>query len=272
MKPGGYLWWYVDALSDDHSHGFTLIAFVGSVFSPYYHWAGRRDPENHVAINVALYGRPGARWAMTERGRGALKRDAATFRVGPSGLAWDGEALRIDLHERSAPFFRPIRGAAVVRPRALTRRAFVLDEAARHRWAPLAPQCDFELTLDSPNLSWTGQAYLDTNDGDEPLEDGFESWDWARAIGPDGVKILYETRRRAGGPMDLALQVAPDGLVSEFTPPPRRALPKGRIWGVPRAIRADDGAPAQVAETLEDTPFYTRNVVETRVGGAPTTW
>ena len=36
---GGYAWWYVDALSDDGRHGITIIAFIGSVFSPYYAWA-----------------------------------------------------------------------------------------------------------------------------------------------------------------------------------------------------------------------------------------
>ena len=39
----------------------TLIAFVGSVFSPYYAWARRRgqaDAENHCALNLALYRRP----------------------------------------------------------------------------------------------------------------------------------------------------------------------------------------------------------------------
>ena len=30
----GYSWWYVDGLSDDGSQGITLIAFIGSVFSP----------------------------------------------------------------------------------------------------------------------------------------------------------------------------------------------------------------------------------------------
>jgi len=209
---------------------------------------------------------------MTERGRKALARDATTFRVGPSGLEWTGTELRIDLNERAAPLPLPIRGRAVVRPRCFTRRAFDLDVAAKHRWAPLAPLCDFELDLDAPGLSWRGSAYLDTNDGDEPLEDGFQTWDWARAINSDGVKILYETRRRAGGPMDFALDVAPDGSVRDFTPPPRRVLPRGRIWRVPRAIRADAGADAQVTETLEDTPFYTRNVIETRVSGQPTTW
>ena len=71
MTPGGYGWWYVDGVSDDGAHGITIIAFVGSVFSPYYKWArGRRqppDPAHHCALNVALYGRGGKRWAMTWR-------------------------------------------------------------------------------------------------------------------------------------------------------------------------------------------------------------
>ena len=56
VDPGGYAWWYIDAVSDDRRHGLTVIAFVGSVFSPYYAWTGRRDPLNHCAVNVALYG------------------------------------------------------------------------------------------------------------------------------------------------------------------------------------------------------------------------
>ena len=64
VAPGGYRWWYVDALSDDGQHGLTLIGFIGSVFSPYYAWArgasGLAEAENHVALNVALYGPRGA--------------------------------------------------------------------------------------------------------------------------------------------------------------------------------------------------------------------
>jgi hypothetical protein len=59
VPPAAYLWWYVDGLSDCGRYGLSVIAFVGSVFSPYYHWAGRRDPDDHVCINVALY-RPAA--------------------------------------------------------------------------------------------------------------------------------------------------------------------------------------------------------------------
>ena len=38
----GYAWWYVDGLSDDGRYGLTVIAFIGSVFSPYYARARRR--------------------------------------------------------------------------------------------------------------------------------------------------------------------------------------------------------------------------------------
>ena len=41
VATNGYAWWYVDALSDDGQHGLTIIAFIGSVFSPYYARARR---------------------------------------------------------------------------------------------------------------------------------------------------------------------------------------------------------------------------------------
>ena len=53
VRPRGYAWWYVDALSDDGKEGLTLIAFIGSVFSPYYFKGRRRgddDPRNYCSL------------------------------------------------------------------------------------------------------------------------------------------------------------------------------------------------------------------------------
>ena len=47
VPSGGYLWWYVDALSDCGRYGLSIIAFVGSVFSPYYAWARRKGDVTH---------------------------------------------------------------------------------------------------------------------------------------------------------------------------------------------------------------------------------
>ena len=83
----GYRWWYVDGLSEDGQSGITIIAFIGSVFSPYYAWArrqGRGDPHNFCSINVALYGKGGKRWAMTERSHEAVVSPRIAFKSAPA--------------------------------------------------------------------------------------------------------------------------------------------------------------------------------------------
>ena len=107
VAAGSYLWWYVDGLSDCGRHAITLIAFIGSVFSPYYAWARERserggppaNPENHCALNVALYTPGRKRWTMTERSRASIERDARNFRIGPSHLHWNGSELVIQIDE-----------------------------------------------------------------------------------------------------------------------------------------------------------------------------
>ena len=41
VPAGGYAWWHIEALSDDGAQGITIIALVGSVFSPFYAWSRR---------------------------------------------------------------------------------------------------------------------------------------------------------------------------------------------------------------------------------------
>ncbi|MFN7269094.1 MAG: carotenoid 1,2-hydratase, partial [Cereibacter sp.] len=89
VGPDGYAWWYVDGVCDDGRHAISVIAFIGSVLSPWYAWSGRRDPEHHVGLNVATYG-PGGRFTMTDRGRAALRRDAHSLTIGPSAVRWTG--------------------------------------------------------------------------------------------------------------------------------------------------------------------------------------
>ncbi len=236
------------------------------MFSPYYAWSrrhGAADPAHHCCVNVALYGRP-RRWAMTERGRGALHRDAAHLAIGPSQLRWHGDHLAIDLAEITAPLPSRIRGTVRVHPGALTGRRFALDEAGQHTWSPIAPASRVEVTLTRPALRWSGPGYLDTNTGTRPLEADFSQWDWCRAPMRDGAAILYNAHRRTGTEQSLALRVAPDGAVTEFPPPPRVSLKRTR-WGLPRETRAE--GPASVRQTLEDTPFYARSVLDTHLLG-----
>lgn len=265
MARGGYVWWYVDALSEDGSQGLTLIAFIGSVFSTYYALDRSRDPFEHCALNVALYGSPG-RFALTERGARALDRGPAHLAIGPSALSWDGTGLTVRIDERTAPLPRPIRGTVRLYPEGLTAGPFTLDGAGRHRWWPLAPVSRVEVDLAEPALRWRGTGYFDTNAGDEPLEDAFTDWTWCRADLSDGAAILYDVRRRDGSGQNLSLRFGRDGGRRDIRPPLSAGLPPTRVWRMPRTTRSDDGR-AEVVRTFEDTPFYARSVLSAQLGG-----
>ncbi len=207
------------------------------------------------------------RWAMTERSRAAVERSAHDLRIGPSSLHWDGNALTLEVAEVGAPLPRRIRGRVRVTPNAITSSRKILDAPGRHRWWPIAPHSRVEVALDTPGLTWSGSAYFDTNDGDEPLEAGFNRWDWSRADLADERVLLYEALRRDGSTISLGLRFDQNGEESVFVPPDRVALPP-TLWRVPRGTRADDAAAVKVLKTLEDTPFYNRSMLETRLLGS----
>ena len=253
-------------MSDDGAHGLTIIAFIGSVFSPYYAWARRHagsvgaDPLNHCAVNVALYplGGRGRRWAMTERGRGQVRRDAHSLQIGPSALRWVGDSLQIELDEVAVPWPTRIRGRVTVH--APQRFAQALELAPGHRWCAIAPRARVEVELGA--LRWSGPGYLDSNTGGAPLERAFRRWDWSRAqlAGGDSV-VLYDIDRIDAAPLQLGLRFGADGHVEPIEPPAAAALARTR-WGIARGGRADAGTAPRALRTLTDAPFYVRSLLD----------
>lgn len=273
VTQNGYRWWYLDALSDDGSHGLTLIAFIGSVFSPYYAAARRRgnaNPYDYCALNVVLhYGRSN-RWTFTERRRDEVLLTPATFVIGSSSLQWDGERLSFDINELTVPGGRPVRGTVNFTPFWLSNARLALDSAGRHFWSPIAGRGHVEVALKIPQTRWRGSGYFDSNTGTEPLEKAFAGWHWSRSQLTDGTVVLYDVQPREGAPRNLAVQFDHTGALRAFDPPPLSGLPSSR-WGITRLTRSEDAGAARVFKTLLDAPFYARSVVRTRLLGQTTT-
>ena len=263
-------------MSDDGRCGLSIIAFVGSVFSPYYAWArarngGAADAENFCAINVALYGASGRRWTMTERGRSHMQRSRDTFTVGPSQLHWNGSSLVIDIDEINVPLPVRVRGRVTVTPQGLCRFVTGLDAAARHRWGPIGPCSRVSVDMAQPAARWSGHAYLDSNEGDEPVDRAFKTWDWSRTVtGKGDTVVVYDVRPLQGPDRVIARRFDAQGQATPVAAPPRQPVPRSR-WFIPRSMHSDAGVAPVVHSTLEDTPFYVRSILRSSLEGEAVT-
>ncbi len=204
---------------------------------------------------------------MTERGSDSVWRERTQFLVGPSRLRWTGQALIIQIDEREPLTGRRVRGEVVVHPSALSRFQAPLDAPGRHRWGPIAPCSRVEVALDAPSLSWKGSGYLDSNEGDEPIDTPFREWDWARATLADGrTAVIYDVQPKQGGRRVVSEVFHPDGSHGSFEAPPRTGLPAS-AWRVPRHGHGSAAQPPRLRRTLEDTPFYVRSELDAHLMG-----
>jgi carotenoid 1,2-hydratase len=212
---------------------------------------------------------------MTERGARHIDRGASHFAIGPSSLRLDGDRLHFDIDERAMPWLQRVRGRVSVQLQGLTRWRTALDPNERHHWQPIAPRARVETAFTQPGLRWSGTAYVDSNEGDEPVERAFSRWDWLRSSGSDdegSVCVVYDPQPLQGAMAPIARRFAADGSSQLLAVGPRQALGASRWWRVDRQARAlapaGAGAPGAV-RALEDTPFYARTLIRWPDTGDP---
>ncbi len=203
---------------------------------------------------------------MTERGAAHCHRDSQQFTIGPSQVRWDGHSLVIDIDEVGMPWPFRVKGQVRVHPERLFHFSTPIDARGMHRWGPLAPRARVEVDFQHPQQSWQGWGYLDSNEGDEPVTGACHAWDWSRSPLRDGsTAVIYDIQgETTAGDKLLALRFTPHGEVLPFDAPPRQSLPK-TLWRIQRRMRSD--GPVQVAEQLEDTPFYQRALLHSSLLG-----
>ncbi|MBJ3761455.1 carotenoid 1,2-hydratase [Maribius pontilimi] len=256
-------------MSDNGRHAVSVIGFIGSVFSPWYRWSGRRAPDNHVCINVATYG-PGGRFTMTDRGRDALRQTPSQFTVGPSSMRWQDGKLVIHVDEVSSlPLVSRVRGTITLTPDAVTGVEVALTPDGAHVWRPFAPSARIDVDLGRRG-HWSGHGYFDANFGTRALEADFSYWTWGRYPLKDGAALFYDAVLRDGSGTGTALRMDGDGQVAPMQAPPKARL-KRSLWAVRRETRADAGHAPKQEMSMLDAPFYTRTAVSTRIEGEPTT-
>jgi len=268
VPPNGYAWWYVDGVSDDGERAISIIGFIGSVFSPWYRWSGRKRPENHCCLNVVTYGR-GGRWTMTDRGESALRLSESRMEIGPSSMSWDGDTLVIDVDEMTTPHPGKLQGQIRLKPTGVTNIEVPLKNDGSHVWRPFAPTARIDVDLNRKGWQWSGHGYFDANFGTAALEDDFSYWTWSRMPVRGGSAAFYDAERRDGSSLAVALKFAENGEVEPMVSPPRQRVSRS-LWAVRRETRSDEGSNPRQIKAMLDAPFYTRSVVRTTIHGEET--
>ncbi len=182
-------------------------------------------------------------------------------------MAWQNGTLVIDVDEVSAlPVISRVRGQIRLTPTAVTEVEATLTPTASHIWRPFAPSARIEVDL-TQGHTWTGHGYFDANFGTAALEADFKRWTWGRyPRSHGGTTCFYDGNRADGSSLEVSLDIAADGQVTEVAPPPLTPL-RRTAWGIARDTRCDVGAQPRQTMALLEAPFYSRALVQTQIGG-----
>lgn len=213
---------------------------------------------------------------MTERSQPGVTRKVDNYTIGPSRLSFYRDksqygVMQIDINEVTVPIPRLLQGRITVQLGNLSDKHYRLDKEGHHHWWPVSPASAVEVQFEKPACSWHGHAYLDTNWGDRPLEEDIDYWCWSRFQNKQQTLIHYDVfykgndayRLPACEPdKGLAIRVNNDGTSTTDTPPSLKKLKKTN-WQMTRHARSESNL--KLVSTLEDSPFYSRSLIETTI-------
>jgi carotenoid 1,2-hydratase len=288
--PGGFVWWYVDALDSTRS-GFVCIWSFGLPFLPGLASAARAGrgpaPGARPSVNLAIYkeGRAVA-WHLLELDPSEVKVHPARWDFGPCSFVYEEGRLSAELTLPVPGSPEPLIGSfsvtgapARVDPSPHAPPGFLPDAAASpHRWTPLLPHARAQARFThgaAVVLELDGAGYHDRNESPLGLDAlRIDHWTWGRAALPDRTIVWYLSwSADQPEPLLVLSEVLANGGVrvhqaSVSMPPPRRAT-FGMPWWPSYTVHGlDHGLEVTVDSPPDDGPFYLRAPVTVRFGDA----
>lgn len=281
--PGGFAWWYVDAV-DAAGNGMVCIWAWGLPFLP-----GMRDApipaRLRPSVNLALYRGGRCVYFLLQE---FLPAEASQDGVGTADPSWSFGAStfrstrangRLHLEAR---LDLPVPGS-----RTRLRGNFTLegvhptwglrgDAQVPHRWTPLCLPATITVDLttdDGFSFQLSGRGYHDRNQSTVPLTAiGARSWVWGRVAQPDAEVVHYLLQPDAAEreAVNLALRVGLDGSVRvDEGPGVALRSPRHDLYGVPwhREVQIDDDC-IHFLTPVESGPFYLRHPLHDPKTGA----
>lgn len=213
-QPGGYEWWYFDALSDDGRYSFVIIFYEGNPFSTRYNArlleGDRPLPSEYPAVSISIYEDASPIYYSFTEFEPAdchFSEEHPKVKMGSHTLqgAVDEGGLHYSLClNESLPSGDAIEAELTFNSPA-TNELFEHghSQESGHLWNLVQPRARVKgtFTLESEaeeprQISFEGTGYHDHNTGREPMREEFTDWYWGRFHFETGTLVYYVMNRQ----------------------------------------------------------------------------
>lgn len=219
-KPGGYEWWYFDAVDVTSGYSLVVIFYQGNPFSNRYirqlkkePSAAASNPENFPAISISIYkNNEPVYYSFTEFAKSETSFSTEVPFVQIGGHSLTSEILEEELiYELKLQEILPS-GDSIEAELTFSSPDLALNvpghqsagkKSEGHFWNLIQPRAEVQGTIQlsceadiRQVVRFHGEGYHDHNTGQEPMKDEFRDWYWGRFHFPVYTLVYYVMNRQ----------------------------------------------------------------------------
>lgn len=277
--PGGFAWWYVDAVNN-HGDGIVLIWSFGLPFLPGYLNANRNNQiqtaTQRPSLNIAIYsaGRPSFYLLQEYAQEEASMDQKGNFKFGDTYIRRvSNREIIFDISCPIPSYNYLIEGTLKLSgsPVNLPPNRSV-DHSLNHRWTPVFGPSKIKGRLSAgPKYTYTVDtlAYHDRNEGALRLDQlGIAHWSWGRLVTPQQTTIWYICFPHRGEPQAWGINILPDGAchiqddLNVTLTQPYTGIFGLKTWGQVslQTSKRSSWLTTKTLKKLDEGPFYARTL------------